>query len=274
MQTARIGDIDIQYELIAYTPPWSRHPPQTILLHHGYARNMLFWQPLIPLLAGNYRVLRFNARGSSETTLLPSGNSYSLDQFAGDAVGLLDELEIERVHWIGESSGGIVGMSAALNHASRLSSLTLCDTPFKRPQAMTAVYSAGEQDRSAAFEKFGVGEWCRRTLSVRLDTSRASPELCEWYIEQMGRTPVPVAIALEHMIGAGDLWPALPRITTPTLILAGENSAIANEAMTKEMQLRLPAAKLVRLTGYGHAVHILAPDECAREIRSFIEAIR
>ena len=33
---------------------------------------------------------------------------------------------------VGESSGGIVGLAAALAHRARLSSLALCDTPFKR----------------------------------------------------------------------------------------------------------------------------------------------
>lgn len=271
-QTTTIDDVDFQFELVDYTPPWSRRAPDTILLHHGYARNMLFWQPLIPLLCGSHRVLRFNARGSTETTRLPTDDGYSIEQFANDAIRLLDKLEIERVHWVGESSGGIVGLSAALNHARRLHTLTLCDTPFKRPDNMYAVYSAGEKDRSAALDKLGVAEWCRRTLSYRLDTSKASPELCEWYVEQMGRTPIPVAKALEQMIGAGNLWPDLPRISTPTLILAGEKSAIANEAMTKDMRERLPKAKLVRMSGVGHGVHVLAPDACAREILAFIEA--
>ena len=59
----RVGDIDVRYELVDYTPPWRKARAETVLLHHGYARNMLFWQELIPLLATHYRVLRFDARG-------------------------------------------------------------------------------------------------------------------------------------------------------------------------------------------------------------------
>jgi pimeloyl-ACP methyl ester carboxylesterase len=132
----------------------------------------------------------------------------------------------------------------------------------------------GESDRAAAFDKYGVGGWCRKTLSYRLDTSKASPELCEWYIEQMDKTPKDIAVALERMIGQGDLWPRLPEIKTPTLILAGEKSPIATEAMMKEMQQRMPAAKLVAIQGYGHGVNVLAPERCAAEIRTFIEAQR
>ena len=273
-RTARVGDIDMHYELVDYTPPWRKAPRDTVLFHHGYARNMLFWQPLVPLLADSYRVLRFDARGCGETTQSPPGNVYSFEQFVDDAVGLMDALKIERVHWVGESSGGIVGLTAALTHASRLHTLTLCDTPFKRPPDIASSYTVGETDRAAAFEKYGVGGWCRKTLSYRLDTTKAAPELCEWYIAQMDKTPKHIAAALERMIGQGDLWPRLPEITMPTLILAGDKSPIAKETMMKEMQQRLPAAKLVALRGYGHGIHLLAPEQCAREIRTFIDEYR
>ena len=75
-QTARVGDIDIHYELVDYTAPWRTTPPETVLLHHGYARNMMFWQGLLPLLASEYRVLRFDARGCGETTKTQIGRAH------------------------------------------------------------------------------------------------------------------------------------------------------------------------------------------------------
>jgi len=62
--------------------------------------------PWVPLLAADYRVLWFDARGCGETTKPPPGSRMSFSQLAGDAVGLMDKLGIERVHWVGESSGG------------------------------------------------------------------------------------------------------------------------------------------------------------------------
>jgi 3-oxoadipate enol-lactonase len=160
----RVGDIDVRYELVDYTAPWRKTRPETVLLHHGYARNMLFWQELVPLLATHYRVLRFDARGCGETTKTPPGKAYVLDRFVKDAIGLVDALAIDRVHWVGESSGGIIGMVAALNQPRRLSTLTLCDTPFKRSDEIASTYTVGESDRAAAFDKYGVGGWCRKTL--------------------------------------------------------------------------------------------------------------
>jgi 3-oxoadipate enol-lactonase len=271
---ARVGDLDIQYELVDYTTPWRTDPPETILLYHGYARNMLFWQPWVPLLAGEFRVLRLDARGCGGTTKPPPGSEYTFDQLAGDAIGLLDALGIERAHWVGESSGGIVGLATALAHPDRISTLTVCDTPFRRPDHITSTYTLGERDRAATFAKHGVGGWCRQTLSYRLDTTKASPELCEWYIAQMDRTPQHCAVAMERTIGKGDFWPLLPKVVVPTLILAGEKSPIAQEAQMQAMQRQMPQAKLVAFPGYGHAVNVLAPERCVAEVRGFIAAQR
>lgn len=268
--TTRVGDIDIHFELADYTKPWRESAPETFLLYHGYGRNMMFWQSWVPLLSGGYRVLRLDARGCGETTKPPPGSVYTFEQLAGDAVGLMDKLGIERVHWVGESSGGIVGMTAALDHAERLHTLILCDTPFKRSAEISSTYTLGEPDRAAAFDKYGVGGWCRKTLSYRLDTSRASPALCEWYIEQMDKTPKHVVNAMDKTVAQGDMWPRLPEIHTPTLILGGARSPIADEAQKNAMRERMPHAKLVTFEGYGHGVNLLAPERCVDEIRKFI----
>ena len=272
--TIRVGDLDIQYELADYTTPWRGTPPETFLLYHGYARNMEFWRAWVPLLAGDYRVLRMDARGCGGTTQPKDESTYSFDRLARDAIGLIDALGIDRVHWVGESSGGIVGATAALDHPDRLATLTLCDTPFKRSTNIATTYTLGEGTRAAAFAKHGVGGWCRETLSYRLDTGRASQALCEWYIGEMDKTPVSVANAMDRAVAAGDLWPRLPDVRTPTLILCGEKSPIATEDQRNAMRDRMPRAKLVTLEGYGHGVNLLAPERCVNEIRAFLDSLR
>lgn len=267
--TLRVGDIDMAYELADYTAPWRESPPETILLHHGYARSRLFWQQWIPLLATEYRVLSFDARGCGGTSK-PDAEAYRLEQIANDAVGLMKALGIDRVHWVGESSGGIIGMVAALEHPQRLATLTVCDTPFKRPDTIESTYKLGEATRAAAFDKYGIGGWCRRTLAYRLDVARATPALCEWYIAQMDRTPKHCVNAMDAALRAGDLWPRLPEIKTPMLVMGGENSPIANAEQRQVMRKRITHAQFATFEGYGHGVHLLAPELCVGRLRQFL----
>jgi 3-oxoadipate enol-lactonase len=269
----QIKDLLVNYEWVDYSLPWESKNRETVFMYHGYIRNALFWQAWVPLLSNEFKSLRMDARGCGETSVPDQKYVYTFEQLADDAVDFFDHLKIDKVHWVGESSGGIVGLAVALKYPERLHSLTLCDTPFKRPTHIDKTYTLGEVDRATAFEKHGIAEWCRQTLSFRLDTNRASQELCEWYIQQMDKTPIHVANSIERMIGQGDFWPLLPQIKTPTLILAGRDSPIAQEKQMSEMQQHMPKAKLVAFDGYRHGINLIAPDRCVTELKSFIQSL-
>ena len=262
-----IKDLQVNFELTDYSLPWESRQRETLFMYHGYIRNSLFWQAWVPLITDQYQSLRMDARGCGETSQPPEGYVYTFEQLADDAIALFDHLHMDKVHWVGESSGGIVGLAVALKYPERLLSLTLCDTPFKRPTHIDKTYTLGEKDRATAFEKFGIAEWCRKTLSFRLDTNRASKELCEWYIHQMDKTPIHIANSIERMIGQGDFWPLLPHIKTPTLILAGQDSPIAQDQ-------HMPSAKLVAFEGHRHGVNLIAPERCVAEIKKFINELK
>ncbi|HEV2009030.1 MAG TPA: alpha/beta hydrolase [Burkholderiales bacterium] len=266
----RVGDIEIEYQVSDYTDPWRETPPETIVFHHGYCRNMDFWRGWVPSLARDYRVLRFNSRGCGGTTAPQPGAPYHAEQLVGDALGLMDTLGIERAHWVGESSGGILGIVAALGHPERLQSLILVNTPFKLPGAVVETYNVGEADHATAIEKYGVGEWCRKTLSYRLDTSKASREMQEWHIREMDKVPKHVAIAHHLMAAGGNMIPRLPEIEMPILIMSGANSPPAKKDQMEQMQARMPNAKLVIFEGYGHGINLLIPERCVAEVRAFL----
>jgi len=270
-QLMTVGPLQIEYQVSDYTPPWAESEPETILFHHGYCRHMDLWRGWVPQLARDYRVLRFNSRGCGHTTAPAPGTSYSVHDLVGDALGLLDALGIERVHWVAESSGGIVGLAAALSHPDRLHSLTLCNTPFKLPDAVAETYNVGESDHAAAIEKYGVGGWSRKTLGYRIDLTKATPEMQDWYIRIMDSVPKHVAIAHHQMVVGGDLWPRLSEIRLPTLIMIGENSRIARKDQMEKMQARMPNAHLVVFKGYGNGIASLAPERCVAELRGFLE---
>ena len=267
----QVGNLQIEYALADYTDPWREGEPETVLLHHGYCRNMQFWRSWVPLLARDYRVLRFSGRGCGGTTVPPPGDPYTMEMLIADAIGVLDALSIRRVIWVGESSGGILGLATALNHPDRISSLVLCDTPFGIANAIADAYNVGEKDYASAIEKHGFESWCRQTLAYRIDLSKASPALQEWYIEQMGSAPAHIAVAHHLMAVDADIWPRIAEIAAPTLIMVGAGSRLASGEKMKDMQARLPNARLVVFEGYGHGINLLAPERCVGEMRSFLQ---
>ncbi len=266
----QVGKLHIEYQLADFTDPWREDEPQTILLHHGYCRNMHFWRSWVPLLARDYRVLRFSGRGCGGTTVPSPDEPYTMELLVADAIGLLDALSMRRVIWVGESSGGILGLATALKHPDRISSLVLCDTPFKIANSIADAYNVGEKDYASAIAKHGFKSWCRQTLAYRIDLSKASPALQEWYIAQMGAAPEHIAISHHLMAVDADIWPRVGEIAAPTLVMVGAKSRIASGERMDEMRKRLANAKLVAFEGFGHGINLLAPERCVAEMRSFL----
>jgi pimeloyl-ACP methyl ester carboxylesterase len=269
-RTIEVGKLRVEYDLADYTDPWRTDEPETVLLHHGYCRNMDFWRAWVPLLARDYRVLRFSGRGCGGTTVPPPDAPYDTNVLVADAIGVLDALSIRRVIWVGESSGGILGLATALEHPSRVAALVLCDTPFRIATHLADAYNIGEKDYASAIGKHGFEAWCRQTLGYRIDRSKTSPALEEWYVKTMGGAPEHIAIS--HHLNAvhTDFWPRIGEIDAPVLIMVGAQSQLATPERMEAMRKALPNAKFLAFEGYGHGINLLAPERCVAEMRAFL----
>ena len=183
-------------------------------------------------------------------------------------LAVLDALSLDRVHWVGESSGGIIGLSLAAAHPERIASLVLCNTPTRIPDEIRGIYALGGDSTAAAIRAHGTGEWCRKTLGYRLDLEHANPQLQEWVVAEMDKTRPGIAAALHECFESIDVRPLLPAINAPVLLLSGDKSRIASEQQ-KILAESLPQGRLELLAGYGHGVNLLQPERCARTALEF-----
>src|SRR5437016_14181272 len=105
MPTVRLaGDRSMYYADDDFSAAWSR--AETVILHHGNAKNAKLWYAWVPLLARDYRVVRVDARGFGRSTVPAPGYPWSLEGFATDLLHLMDHLSIDRAHLTGEPIGG------------------------------------------------------------------------------------------------------------------------------------------------------------------------
>ena len=203
MPKMKIGDGEFNYFLDNFTDPWLQS--DVIFMHHGYCRNSRFWNSWIPSLARMYKILRFDVRGCGESSIPSERFPWSAEQLAQDALGLLDGLKIQRVHWVGESSGGVVGVVFAASYPDRVKSLVVCDSPANFGDRLLSNYAGDREDPAAGIEKLGFREWCIQTMGLRIDKSKADPRLVDWYASEMAKTPEHVAKALFRVFGAADI---------------------------------------------------------------------
>lgn len=269
-QHARVNGCDIHFDLADYTAPWRNKAAETFLLYPGYCRNIEFWHAWVPLLGRDYRVLRMDPRGYGHSSKPRPDEEVGPEQSVQDALGLMDHLGLERVHWVGESTGGKIGMAVALHSPHRIASITGCNTTGKTPRQTVDTYALGENDQAAAIDRYGVGEWCRRTLKYRVDATRIPPELGEWWAAEMDRVPKHVAISAFRRFTSVDMWPRLSEIAAPTLLILGDNCPEHRRKQLIDMSRLLPRGKLTVLKGYDFGIHYLAPEACVAAVREFL----
>ena len=225
---------------------------QLITFHHEFCER---------LAQRGYSVIRFDNRDVGLSTKIEDGSSYTLEDMGADAVGLLDVLGIDRVHVMGQSMGGMIGQTIAINHSERV--LTL-----------TSIYSTTGAPGVGGATQEVVASWTKPSGTTReeivasgIESSRLiwgdTPEFpfdvehARWRSEvHYDRCHYPVG-RLRHalaMRASGDRTPALRRLRVPTLVIHGDNDTLINISGGEATAAAIPGAEFVVIKGMGHVI--------------------
>jgi pimeloyl-ACP methyl ester carboxylesterase len=195
-------------------------------------------------------------------------------------VTLIARLDVESVHWVGTSLGGLVGMALAAMPDSPIERLALND--------VGAVLAAAALDRIGSY----VGKWPAlpdieaAEQYVRSTSAPFGPHTdAEWRFltEHVVRKnadgslrmhydpAIAVASNVELPHKDVELWSFYHAIRCPTLVLRGEHSDLLARDTAAKMAARGPRAKVVEIPGVGHAPTLLRDDQI-RIVRDFLVA--
>jgi 3-oxoadipate enol-lactonase len=238
--------IDIHYELTG------KKGAPVVMLSHSLACSLVMWQPQMDMLESSFQVLRFDTRGHGDSDA--PEEAYSLEQLAMDAIGLLDALKIDTVHFVGLSMGGMIGQGLALDYADRLKSLALCDTAAIMPDETQPIW----QDRIEAAGETGMAGQVDETLErwFRPEYLQQNPPEVEMIRQQILATPVAGYIGCCEAIRRLKYLDRLAEIKLSTLIMVGEEDPGTPVAASEAMQARISDSKLVVLPSARHLSNI------------------
>ena len=241
-----LNGININYELTG------QDGAPVVILSHSLACSLVMWQPQLEVLESAFQVLRFDTRGHGGSDA-PQG-AYSLEQLTADAVHLLDALNIETVHCVGLSMGGMIGQCLALDYSDRLMSLALCDTAAVMPEESQPIW----QQRIDAAGQTGMADQVDETLErwFRPGYLQLNPPEVEMIRQQILATPVAGYVGCCEAIRRLDYLDRLSGIKMPTLIMVGEEDPGTPVAASEAMQAQIAGSKLVILPGARHLSNI------------------
>jgi pimeloyl-[acyl-carrier protein] methyl ester esterase len=227
-------------------------PPLVLL--HGFAMHGGLFAPLLPALTGAHRVHVVDIPGHGYSSPVARFDLPSLAAAIGEALG--DQREPLTV--LGWSLGGQIALQWALARPHRLRRLVLvAATPssVRRdgwPHAMAAETVARFGDELRASYRLTL----QRFLALQVhgsDDGRATLALLRARLFERGEPSPAVLAAAIALLQQLDLRAALPRIATPTLVVAGDRDALVPAAATRELAAALPHARYVLVKGAAHA---------------------
>ncbi len=242
----KTNGIQMNYELSG-----KRGSP-VVVLSHSLASSLVMWNPQMDALNPHFQVLRYDMRGHGKSDVIPG--SYTLELLAEDVIGLLDALDIDQVHFVGLSIGGMIGQSLALNHIHRLRSLALCDSASVIPQEAQPIWQERINKTLSKGMEAQVDETMERWFTPSF-LKQSSPML-EIIRKQILTTPVLGYIGCAEAIRKLNYLDQLSKIKIPTLIMVGEDDPGTPVSASEAMHKRLSNSKLVILPSARHLSNI------------------
>lgn len=247
--------------------------PVVLCLHAGVA-DRRSWDAMARSLAGEARVVAPDRRNFGLTTYDPDESYSEVD----DTIAVLDALDIDHAVVVGNSMGGRLALSLALEHPSRVAGLVLVGTavtgapwpPDPPPdpevtaldEAFDAAESAGDHERAI---RLGAHLWLDGCLA---EEGRVSGELRELY-EDMNRVAYAHAPA-SSASGHPEQWSRLAEIDVPTAVMFGLLDLPYLRQWSEHIAATIPGASLHELEGLGHLPAMEQPDAVASIVRDVL----
>ncbi len=258
MPEAAINGTTIYYEEHGQGPP--------LVMIQGYMGDHSAWFNQVKAFNKYFRVITFDARGLGKSPV--SRVPFTIPVQAGDVIGLVDFLKIDRAHIMGISLGGLVAQAIAIEHPERVLKLVLAATLpgtdslyiGEKAQAFARNLSTMDMDKVGnllvplAFNNPAVA------YMVKLFSRTPWASRYKTYVKQM------------QSIGSYNIVDRLHLIQALTLVIAGSRDRIVSPHSSEIIAGKIPKAKLVIVKGGSHAFFLEMSRRFNREVLQFLQS--
>ncbi len=260
-------------------------PP--MLLIQGLGMQLIAWPDALceRLVAGGLYVVRFDNRDCGRSTrprvappsMVQLGTrrfvreQYALSDMARDTAGLIDALELEPVHAVGVSMGGMIAQTLAAQYPERVRSLvSMMSTTGARgqgrpaPSTLRMMLSPVPKDEDGATERFVRMFRHVGSRGFPFDEEEARDRARQAY--RRAFHPAGTARQMAAIIKSGDRTAELAHIMAPTLVVHGDHDPMVNPSGGRATAEAIPGARLQTIVGMGHDL----PDGALEQIAELL----
>jgi 3-oxoadipate enol-lactonase len=234
-----------------------------LMLSNSLGTTLAMWDGQVQPFTRHFRLVRYDRRGHGKSGA-PKG-PYSMERLGRDVLAVLDGLGIKKINWCGLSMGGMVGQWLGANAPERVERMVLTNTSSYFPD------KNGWNDRLKMVEEKGIEAF-------------AAPNMARWFtpgfLERAPQTVAPIqamfaATPLAGYLGCGaavrdmDHRALLPKITVPTLVIAGRHDGATPPEANEYISQHIPGAKYTTLDA-AHLSNVEQPDAYTNAVLGFL----
>jgi pimeloyl-ACP methyl ester carboxylesterase len=237
-----------------------------VLVYPGFADAIAYSRssPLARGLRDDFRLIFADHRGQGRSEKPHDVESYAITTRIADATAILDELGIERAHYLGFSWGARLGFAIGEHAPERVLSLVLCgNQPYAWPtespmlRAVTEAVAAGRERGMDAL----VESWESSIGQQFPEPGRT------WMLDN---DPLALDAEFRSVFLEGSTSSDLSRWTTPCLIYAGEEDVMHDGAARAAAEI--PGATFISLPGHTHFSAERVGDELLPRVLAFLRS--
>ena len=239
---------------VAYYLGGREDAPPLVLLHAALGSTEMETRRLLPHFERHFRTIAvdFAAHGRSDD--FAQEELLTMEFFAEGVMAALDHAGLDRTHLFGFSMGGSVALYLALNHPERLERMAVHAMNVQWDAAEVAVMTGGMDPETMA----GVApRWAER-LAETHGAARWRP---------LARRMIAFTEALPGRRLEDE---RLGRITTPTLVSAGDGDRYFKIEHALNLWRALPDARLAVHPGLDHPIQHVDPERFAAMVTAFL----
>ena len=248
---------------------------EPLLLIQGLSMTHLHWgEPFLSRLEGDFETIVYDHRGVGHSSLVR--DFFTIVDLCEDAVSLLDALELESVHVLGISMGGMVAQELVLRHPERVRTLALGGTYAGGHGSVatdrTIIHRLGHLILSGQVQLA-----MKEALMYNVSAEFASDPKNLVPFKQIARelpTSLEMLVAQFEAISGHDTSERLGEVEQPTLIVHGTGDQLLPVGNAHHMAELIPHARLELLEGVGHMFWWERPERTATLVHELVSGAR
>ena len=255
---------------------WGNTSAPPVLLVHGLRGHAHSWDDVSAVLCQDYHVLALDQRGRGDSDWAPDGD-YSGSAYVADLVGFCGSLKLDSFILVGHSMGGRNSIAFASKHSDQLKKLIIVDIGPTVDPAGGARITTEMQRVPEEFDSLdAVVEYMSK--QNRFASDQVVRRRLQYATREMPNGKIgwryDLAIREQRRNGtappAEDLWPMLPNISCPTLIVRGKQTDLLPAEVAQQMLATLPDASLVEVDRAGHMVFEDNPEDFIAAVKGWL----